>query len=65
MGTAQKILGTKQALNNLRQEMIETISYLNVLTMCSHTVTGAGRLFASGWETSLVPVSQPGAPIPD
>jgi len=26
---------------------------------------GAARLFAPGWETSLVPVSQPGAPIRD
>ena len=27
--------------------------------------TGAARLFAPGWETPLVPVSQPGAPIRD
>jgi len=25
--------------------------------------TGAARVFALGWETPLVPVSQPGAPI--
>ena len=27
--------------------------------------TGAARVFAPGWETPLVPVSQPGAPIRD
>ena len=40
-------------------------SYRLVTVGCTTEITGAARVFAPGWETPLVPVSQPGAPIRD